>query len=97
MKTLLFILLAIVATSKHLSKLRKTKTHVKVREDEKKDEEPKIIAGFNSKAITPPISKCNEIAGEEGELAYDLDNVRNTTKCFLTMNMWTMSIFGNQN
>ena len=85
-----------MVASKHLSKLRKTKTHIKTRDDEKKDdEEPKIIAGFKSKPITPPISKCNEVAGEEGELAYDLDNVRNTTKCFLTMNMWTFSIFGN--
>ena len=60
-------------------------------------EEIKIIAGFQSKAVAPPISACNQIVGQEGELAYNLSNVRNTTHAYLSMNMWTVSIFGNKN
>ena len=39
---------------KHALKFRKTKTLMRVKDDPPK--EPVIIAGFDSKAITPPIS-----------------------------------------
>ena len=45
-----------MVSSKTMTKLRKTKTHLRVKDDPPKEEEPKIIAGFDSKAITPPIS-----------------------------------------
>ena len=41
-----------------LTKFRKAKGHLKLKAKEEKDDkdEPKIIAGFNSKAMLPPIS-----------------------------------------
>ena len=52
MKLLLLTLCLDVMKMTSTSKFRKTKSHMRT----KQDEEPKIIAGFNSKAITPPIS-----------------------------------------
>ena len=52
MKLLLLTLCLAVMNMKSSSKFRKTKSHMRTKEDE----EPKMIAGFNSKALTPPIS-----------------------------------------
>ena len=55
MKILLLCLCLVIMNMKNSKKYRKTKSHMRV----KQEVEPKLIAGFDSKAITPPISKCN--------------------------------------
>ena len=60
MRSFLLILFFTMNRMKVLNKFRKAKGQMRKKskdeKDEKDDKEPKIIAGFDSKAITPPIS-----------------------------------------
>ena len=57
MRSFLLILFFTMNSMKVLNKFRKAKGYMRKKsKDEKDDKEPKIIAGFDSKAITPPIS-----------------------------------------
>jgi len=59
MKSCLLVLFLMIAEMRSLMKFRKAKGHLHLKTKEDDKDEPKIIAGFNSKAILPPISMCN--------------------------------------
>jgi hypothetical protein len=57
----------------------------------------KLIAGFNPKEISFPMTACNNLIGLDGELLENWEKLRKSQPAHLTINMWVLNIFAEPN
>ena len=56
-----------------------------------------LIAGFNPKEISFPMTACNNLVGLDGELLENWEKLRKSQPAHLTINMWVLNIFAEPN
>jgi len=52
-----------------------------------------MVAGIEKEAVLPPIARCSQLAGDDGEEIVDLEDYRTTQPTYITMSIFNVNLW----